>query len=292
MIERSRGSRSRDRAKGRRRNWVVSIAGLWLLAVVVVSVLAGAIFGSTPADLAIQNAFRPPAWMGGSWAHPLGTDSLGRDVLTMIAYGGRIALLVGILGAAIGAVIGTVIGLASGYRGGMVDAVASTVIDAQLALPIIILALAALVAFDPSLPLTVVIIVTGVWVPVARVIRSQVLTLREREFVQLARVSGVPGRVIVRRHILPNVIPSVLVLSTLDVGRVIILEASLSFLGLGIQPPDTSWGLLVAGGRDYLTTAPWIILAPGIVLALTALSVNVLGDALRDHLDPRLKRVA
>lgn len=271
--------------------------GLLIFFIAVFALLTlAAIFGpmllpETPAHLDLRRTFQPPVFMGGTWANPLGTDQLGRDVLTMVVYGARVSLTIAFASVLVGGALGSLLGMVSGYSGGWVDTLFARVADAQLALPYIVVALAVVMAFGPSFPVVVGVISLSIWVPYARVVRSQVLVIRESEYVALGRVAGLRTSKILFRHIIPNVLPSAIVLATLDFGKVIIFEASLSFLGLGIQPPQTSWGLAIAESRTYLTSGWWIVAMPGIALALTALSSSVIGDALRDWADPRLKEI-
>lgn len=266
------------------------LAAAFLVGLAVVALVGPVLTSRTPADLDASQGFIPPVWSGGTSAHLLGTDHLGRDVAVLTVYGARLSLLIATVTTVVGAVTGTVLGLVAGYKGGLIDTVISRLADAQLSLPFIVLALAVVVSMGPSIGAIVFVVAASIWVPYARVVRAEVLQLKSAEFVDLARVADLPLRRILWRHILPNVMPSVLVLATLDFGKVIVFEASLSFLGLGIQPPSTSWGLQIAEGRSYLTeVAPWLVLVPATILALTALSANLLGDAARDRFDPQLQ---
>jgi peptide/nickel transport system permease protein len=222
-------------------------------------------------------------------AHLLGTDHLGRDVLSRVIHGARVSLLVGFAAVVVGGVIGAALGILAGFRGGMTDSVIMTVADAQLAFPFILLAIGIIAVLGPSFPTLIVVIGLSGWVGYARILRSQVLSLRSREFVDAIHALGGSVPRIVRKHILPNVMSSLIVVATLELARAIVLEATLSFLGLGIQPPTPSWGGMVHEGREYLDSAWWISVFPGLVLMATSIVVSRTGDWLRDLLDPTLR---
>ena len=222
-------------------------------------------------------------------AHPLGTDHLGRDVLSRTLYGARVSLLVGFAAVAVGSLVGGALGILAGYRGGWTDSVVMTVADAQLAFPFVLLAIGIIGVLGPSFPTLVAVIGLSGWVDYARVLRSQVLVLRSREFVDAILALGGAVPRIVARHILPNVLSTLVVIATLQLARAIVLEATLSFLGLGIQPPTPSWGGMIQEGREYLDSAWWISIFPGCLLLLTSLVVSRSGDWLRDLLDPTLR---
>lgn len=221
--------------------------------------------------------------------HLLGTDALGRDIASRIVHGARVSVLVGVASVAVAGTIGVLLGLASGYAGGRWDAGIMRVADVQLALPFLVLALALVAAVGPSLPnLIAVLGITG-WVLYARVVRSETLSLREREFVTAARAVGATGVRTVLRHILPNVTSAIIVVATLQVARMILFEASLSFLGVGVPPPTPTWGGMISDGRAYISVAWWVSTLPGLALFLTVLGVTLVGDRLRDVLDPRVR---
>ncbi len=222
-------------------------------------------------------------------AHPLGTDHLGRDVLSRTIWGARVSLLVGFAAVVVGSVVGAALGILAGYRAGWTDTIVMTVADAQLAFPFILLAIGIIAVLGPSFPTLVVVIGLSGWVDYARVLRSQVLVLRSREFVDAILALGGAVPRIVARHILPNVLSTLVVIATLQLARAIVLEATLSFLGLGIQPPTPSWGGMIQEGREYLDSAWWISIFPGGLLLLTSLVVSRSGDWLRDLLDPTLR---
>lgn len=230
--------------------------------------------------------FVPPFWMEGTRAgYWLGTDGQGRDILSRIVYGARTSMLVGLAAVALSGVIGLALGLFAGYRGGFMDMLLMRVIDAMLAIPTMLVV--ALVAGSGMMPLISVIAVTN-WVVYARLVRAEVLHIKEQEFVSAARVGGVGQARIILRHILPNTISSFVVVATLNIGSVILMESSLSFLGFGIQPPEVSWGQMLSDGRQSLATSWWVATFPGIALTLTVFSIILVGDWLRDYLDPRM----
>ncbi len=222
-------------------------------------------------------------------SHLLGTDHLGRDVLSRVIHGARVSLLVGGAAVLVGGALGSALGIVAGFRGGWADSIIMTLADAQLAFPFILLAIGIIAVLGPSFPTLVVVIGLSGWVSYARILRSQVLSLRSREFVDAVLALGGSVPRIVLRHVLPNVLSSLVVIATLELARAIVLEATLSFLGLGIQPPTPSWGGMVHEGREYLDSAWWISTCPGLVLMATSIVVSRTGDWLRDLLDPTLK---
>ncbi|MFE6887452.1 ABC transporter permease [Streptomyces sp. NPDC057694] len=273
------------------RNRLAAVALALLVLIVVCAVFAPLI---APADPNAQNLLarlQPPAWQsGGSSAHLLGTDQLGRDLLSRVVYGTRVSLLVGAGAALLAGVIGTTAGLASGYLGGWTDRVVMRVADVQLAFPAILLALA-VVGFVGS-GLGYVILVLGItgWVSYARVVRSEVLSLRTRDFITEARAIGVSDLAIMRRHLLPNVMAPLATIGTLHIAAAVVAEASLSYLGLGVPKETVTWGGMLADGQLYLGTSWWIAVFPGVALMLTSLAINIMGDALRDVADPKAYR--
>jgi peptide/nickel transport system permease protein len=262
---------------------------------VVVTVLLAAAFAPwltpfDPLEQDINHRLKEPGWQTAEGrVHALGTDQLGRDILARVIFGSRIALLVGLSAVLISGVLGMAIGLVSGYFGGKVDDFFMRLADIQLAFPFILLAIAVIGVLGPSLRNIIIVIGVSSWVVYARVVRGEVLSIREREFVQAAIALGSrDGRVLVR-HVLPNAFTPWLVVATLDMARVIVIESALSFLGLGVQPPTPTWGGMLADGRVYLSTAWWLATFPGLAILVTVLGINLLGDGLRDTLDPRLK---
>jgi peptide/nickel transport system permease protein len=219
-------------------------------------------------------------------AHLLGTDPLGHDMLARVAMGGRVSLLVGVLSVAAAALVGTTAGLVAGYYRGLADAALMRVADVQLALPFILLAIMFIAILGPGLPILILLMVVAQWVQYARLVRGLVLSLRERDFVQAARAIGVRGPVVILRHLLPNAAGPIVVLMTLNVATNILLESSLTFVGLGVDPTVPSWGGMLADGRTYMQTAWWITVFPGLAIMATVLGLNLIGDWLRDRLDP------
>lgn len=259
--------------------------------VIVCAVLAPAIAPQDPTKLNFGARLMPPAWSpGGSWSFPLGTDQLGRDILSRILYGARISVVVGITAVVMAGAVGVLIGLASGYFGGWVDTLLSRVIDTFLGLPFIVLALAIVGVLGPGLVNLILVLGIAGWVTYARVVRGEVLSAKEEEYVVAARVAGQREWRIAVRHVLPNVVAPVVVLLALNVGTTIIAESALSYLGLGVQPPTVTWGGMLADGREYLTSSWWLATFPGVAITATVLGVTFLGDWLRDVLDPRLRR--
>lgn len=274
--------------RGRGLPWF-SIVFLLLLAVAAMGGERLAPFDPNALDLA--NSFKPPAWSeGGTLANILGTDNLGRDILSRIMIGARVSVSVALYVIVLSGGIGAVIGLVAGFFGGWVDAVLMRLADIQMSIPSLALALVIAAVLDPSFSTVVIVIVITYWTWYARIIRGEVLSLKERDYIALARIAGCSNFTILRRHLLPNVANTLLVLATLQVGQVIIFEASLSFLGLGIQQPDVSWGLMLADARNYITKAWWLITLPGVAIALTCLASNLFGDWLRDTFDPKRKQ--
>jgi peptide/nickel transport system permease protein len=266
------------------------------LSIIAVFVLVG-LFGPflglpDPYEQSLRNRFRPPVWdERGSWQHPLGTDRLGRDMLARIVWGSRVSLAAGVLTVLLASAFGAAVGLVAGYYGGRVDAILMRATDATLSFPVILLALILAVTAGPSFVNVVVAIAVILWARYARVIRGQVLTLMQLDFVAQARIAGAGAGRIITRHLLPNTLNTLVVLVTLQVGYVIIVEASLSFLGAGIPPPTPAWGSMIAEGRDFVTSAWWVSFLPGVVILLVVLAFNLLGDWLRDTLDPKLRQL-
>lgn len=273
---------------GRGRRMMVAqlaIASFIAVLLVAVSLFPGTFAPYDPTAISLSESLKPP-----SASHLFGTDQLGRDLLSRVIYGSRISLFVAFCAVILAGVGGGLFGIAAGYLGGVVDSVVMRLADIQLALPAVILALVLVGAIGFSIFNLILVLSLANWARFARVTRSEALSLRQRDFVLLAKLAGASRIRIMLRHIAPNVINTFIVLATLDIGVIIILEATLSFLGLGVQPPTPSWGAMIADGRGYLETAWWICAFPGLVLMAAVLSANLLGDALRDRLSPTLTR--
>ena len=275
----------------RRRFPVLVLAGVGFVALLlVVAAAAPWLAPQDPIRQSLRGRLAAPTWQGSDGrAHLLGTDHLGRDVLSRVIHGSRVSLVIGFSAVLVGGLLGAAAGLAAGFASGRVDAAIMTVADAQLAFPFILLAIGIIAVLGPSFPTLVVVIGLSGWVSYARILRSQVLVLRSREFVESIHALGGSLARVVLRHVLPNVLSSIVVIATLELARAIVLEATLSFLGLGIQPPTPSWGGMVQEGREYLDSAWWISTFPGIVLMITSIVVSRTGDWLRDVLDPTLR---
>jgi peptide/nickel transport system permease protein len=244
-----------------------------------------------PSKQEISKRLSPPYFLGGEFAHFLGTDPLGQDILSRIIYGTRISLIVGIASVIGAGFVGFVFGIISGYFGGRIDNIIMRIVDLQMAIPFLVLAIAVIAVLQPGLKnIMIVLIITG-WVRYARVARAQTLVIKENEFIKAAIALGSTRFRLIFSDIVPNIIMPILVLSTLEVGQMILAESALSFLGLGIQPPTPSWGGMVADGRDYLSVAWWVPTFPGLAILITVLGINFLGDWLRDHFDPKLRNI-
>jgi peptide/nickel transport system permease protein len=266
---------------------LVIIGGMMLTAV-----FADFLTSYSPTEISLSTRLRPPFWEErGSLAYPLGTDPMGRDLLTRMIYGARVSLLVAVLSLIVGGGIGAALGLISGYYGRRLDALIMRIADTTMAFPIILFAILFVVVMGGSLGTTVVAVALVLWARYARVIRGEVLSLRERDFVAQARIAGASSARIILVHLFPNITNTLIVLLSLQVGWVIIVEASLSFLGAGIPPPTPTWGSMIAEGRDYIASAWWVSFFPGLAILATVLSFNLLGDWLRDALDPKLRQM-
>jgi len=283
-------ARAKSRARRRRLPWLV-VAGLGFVGLLTVVALAAPLIApQDPTRQSLRGRLGAPTVHGTDGrAHLLGTDHLGRDVLSRVIYGSQVSLLVGFAAVVVGGVLGSAAGILAGFSRGRMDAVIMTLADAQLAFPFILLAIGIIAVLGPSFPTLVMVIGLSGWVSYARILRSQVLVVRSREFVEsIHALGGSLGRIVLR-HVLPNVLSSIVVIATLELARAIVLEATLSFLGLGIQPPTPSWGGMVHEGREYLESAWWISTFPGLVLMITSIVVSRTGDWLRDVLDPTLR---
>ena len=268
------------------------IPGVIIFIFIFLAIFGEALAPYPPNGVSLRERFLPPAWQsGGKTDHLLGTDNLGRDMLSRIMAGARVSSIVALLAITLGGFVGAALGIISGYYGKRVDAIVMRVVDATLAFPIILLAILLCMILGPSLQNVVISLGIVLWARFARVIRGEVLSLKERDFVALARVAGSSGLRIMARHIFPNIWNTLLVMLTLQVGWVIIVEASLSFLGAGIPGPSPVWGSMISKGREYITTAWWIPFLPGLAVSLVCLSFNMFGDWLREVLDPKLRQV-
>ncbi|WP_306259075.1 ABC transporter permease [Pararhizobium sp. IMCC21322] len=263
-----------------------------LMAVLIIPALfADFIAPYDPYKAHLRDRLVPPMFFGGTSEFIFGTDRLGRDVLSRILHGAKYALVISLAGILLGAVVGTILGLLAGYMRGWVDIIIMRIVDITFALPSILLALALASVSGPSFQLVIFVVIFVIWGYFARQVRAETLSLRERDFVARARVAGASDFRILRKYILPNIVNTIVVLATLQIGVVVILEATLSFLGIGIPRPTPAWGLLVADGRQLIISNWWISFFPGMAILLTVLCVNMLGDSLRDWLDPKLRQV-
>lgn len=256
---------------------------------VIVAVFADYIAPYSPREVNLAKAITPPFFQSGTTEYLLGTDQLGRDILSRIIYGARVSLAMALIATLMAGVSGTALGIIAGYKGRWVDTIISRTVDVMLGFPLILLALVLAVALGPSFFNAALVIALVLWARFARQVRGETLKVLKMDYVTLARATGCSDLTIMLRHILPNVMNTILVLATFQVGYVIILEATLSFLGCGIPPPTPSWGSMVADGRGILVSAWWVSFAPGLAITLVVLAGNLLGDWVRDRLDPKLR---
>jgi ABC-type dipeptide/oligopeptide/nickel transport system permease subunit len=271
-----------------RLKWGLAAAAILLL-IVGCAALAPWVSPHDPLQVNIRHRLAPPAWMeGGGAAHPLGTDQVGRDLLSRTIYGGRASLVIGVSAVVLSATVGVLLGLGGGYFGGRADWLIMTLINVMLTFPFVLLALAVIAVLGPSLPNMIIVLGIADWPLYARVIRAETLSIREREFITAGRALGMSHLRIIFRQILPNLMSAIVVIATLQVARVIILESFLSFLGLGIQPPTPAWGNMLGEGRVYMLNSWWIAAFPGLAIFVTTLAINLVGNALRDWLDPHM----
>ncbi|MDQ3557434.1 MAG: ABC transporter permease [Gemmatimonadota bacterium] len=261
--------------------------GLWIMLLLyVVTILAPLI---APFDPAAQGDIVTTRYLAPSAEHLMGTDKFGRDIFSRVLWGSRISLTIGFLAVAISITLGVAVGALAGYFGGWVDTVLMRFTDMMLSFPRLVLLIVVIALFEPSPGLVITVLGLTGWMGTSRIVRGEVLSLREREFVQAARALGMGDARIILRHVIPNTLSPVIVSATLGIGLTILTEAALSFLGLGVQPPTASWGNMIADGRDALITAWWIATFPGLAIVFTVIAFNLLGDGLRDALDPRLR---
>ena len=265
----------------------VAVLGLFVLA----ALLAPLIAPTDPWEGHLGERLTPPAWIkGGRLYHLLGTDDLGRDILSRLIYGAQVSLAVSALAILGAGIVGSTVGMIAGYFGGWTDRIVMRIVDLVLSFPVIMLALLMAVLFGPSLVNVIVVLMIVLWSPYARMARGETLRVRKLDYVDLARTAGASDPYIIVRHVLPNIAGALIVLATLQVGTVIVLEASLSFLGVGVPPPTPSWGSMVSDGRNFIASAWWVSLIPGLAVLVVVMSANMLGDALADHLNPDRRR--
>jgi peptide/nickel transport system permease protein len=272
-----------------RLKWGVGGAAVFLV-IVLSAIFAPVVSPHDPVSVDIRHRMAPPVWMeGGTREHLLGTDQIGRDLLSRMIWGGRVSLVVGTLAVFLSAIIGVLFGLVAGYFGGTPDWSIMTLINVMLTFPFVLLALAVIAVLGPSVPNMIIVLgVTG-WPVYARIIRAETFALRERDFVMAARALGMSHSRIVLGEILPNLVSPIVVVATLQIAQVIILESFLSFLGLGVQPPTPAWGNMLGEGRVYMLNSWWIAAFPGLAIFVTTLVINLMGNGLRDWLDPHMK---
>jgi ABC-type dipeptide/oligopeptide/nickel transport system permease subunit len=268
------------------------VGGILLLFILMTSMCFPFLYPEDPLAQDLLARFTPPVWQeGGTWNHILGTDNLGRDILSRLLYGSRTSLLVGFTAVFVAELVGIVLGLISGYYGGRTDSVIMRIADIFMAYPFMLLTISVIAVLGPSILNLILVLGISDWVTYARTIRGSVLSLKEKEFVEASRAIGTRDIIIIIRHILPNVVSPLLILGTLRVANIIIWESGLSYLGMGVPPPMPTWGRMLAEGRVYITEAWWLVTLPGLAIMFTILSINLLGDGLRDALDPRLKNL-
>ncbi|HEX5007981.1 MAG TPA: ABC transporter permease [Hyphomonadaceae bacterium] len=265
----------------------VSILGLFILA----ALLAPLISPADPLAGSLEDRLMPPAWTkGGSLRHILGADDLGRDILSRLIHGAQVSLAVSALAIFGAGIVGSAVGALAGYFGGWTDRIAMRIVDLALSFPVVMLALLMAALFGPSLVNIIVVLTLVLWSPYARMARGETLRVKKLDYIDLARTAGASDISIILRHVLPNIAGALIVLATLQVGTVIVLEASLSFLGVGVPPPTPSWGSMVSDGRNFIASAWWVSLIPGLAVLAVVMSANMLGDALADHLNPERRR--
>ena len=288
------GAATETAAPARRsdRRWPPLVPLAIVAALVTCALLAPVLSPHSPLEGSLGDRLAAPLGLEGAKpGHPLGTDRHGRDTLSRLLHGARISLTVSVIGITLTGAAGSLIGLLAGFFGGWTDTLLMRLVDISLSLPGILIAVLLSVVFEPSFTNVIIVVAFLLWPSYARLVRGETLAIKHQEFVALARVAGCSSATIMSRHILPNLVPSILVLATLHVGYVIVLEAALSFLGVGLPPPTPSWGVMVADGRGLIEQAWWVSILPGIAILVTVLSINILGDWVRDRLDPKLRQV-
>ena len=290
------------RALGTARRYPILPVAILLLVLVLPAILADWVAPHDPVVGSLSDRLTPPFWVeaegegifatpGGSVEHILGTDKQGRDILSRIIYGARVSLTVAAISIFLAGTIGTTLGMVAGYFGGNIDHIVMRAVDICLSMPAILFALVLAVVLGPSFQTVIIVIVTIFWSRYARLVRGETLGIKAQDFVARARVAGASDLRIIFRHVFPNIVNTIIVLATLEVGQVILLESTLSFLGAGLPRPTPAWGLMVADGRELLVTSWWLTVWPGTAILLSVLSMNLLGDWLRDRLDPKLRNV-
>ncbi|AMS43838.1 ABC transporter permease [Aminobacter aminovorans] len=269
------------------------LTGLFLIAIVVLCALfARSIAPHDHAQQVIEWRYAPTVWQdGGSATNLLGGDNMGRDILSRTVMGAQVSIQVALIVVSIALVVGSTLGALAGYFGGIVDTIIMRIVDFQLAFPFLLLALIFMAVLGAGFATLVMALAFALWINFARIVRSETMRIRTLDYVDAAITMGVSQLRIIFTHVLPNVLPAVLVVATLDIALVIISEAALSFLGLGVQPPTASWGVMISEGRDFLYEQPWIVIAPGIAVLISSVGINLFGDFLRDYFDPRLERM-
>ena len=283
---------TRRRGRIRWRRWLeLSLPALIVLTVLVAGLLADVLQTHDPEFIDLAARLQPPVFDGGAWDHPLGTDDIGRDIYSRLLHGARVSLIVVGIVVPGAALFGTLIGLISGWVGGSAGQILMRVVDVQLALPAILFAVLLASLVGPSLTNVILILLVWTWPSYARLVRADVLSLRERDFVTASRSIGAGGWWIMRKHLFPNVLNTVVIVMTLEVALVILAEAALSFLSVGVPPGTSSWGRMISEGRDTMNVAWWPIWLPGLTLLIISLTGNLMGDWLRDALDPRLRNL-
>ena len=298
----ARGVSAARRALGSARRYPIFPVAILLIVLVLPAIFANWIAPHDPVVGSLSNRLLPPFWVeaegegifakpGGNMTHLLGTDKQGRDILSRIIYGARISLTVAALSIFLAGLVGTTLGLMAGYFGGNIDHVVMRTVDICLSMPAILFALVLAVVLGPSFQTVTIVIVTIFWSRYARLVRGETLAIKSQDFVARSRVAGASSLRVIVRHIFPNVVNTIIVLATLEVGQVILLESTLSFLGAGLPRPTPAWGLMIANGRELLVTAWWVAAWPGVAILLSVMSMNLLGDWLRDRLDPKLRNV-
>lgn len=266
----------------------VMVGGAVIAVIILIAILAPALAPHDPYAQSLIRRLRPPVWIeGGSWAHPLGTDHLGRDYLSRLIYGAQISLTIGVCTALISGVVGTTLGVLAGYFGGWVDAVITFFVTVKLSIPTILLALAVVQLFGGSLNVVVLVLGFLLWHQFALVARAVTMQIREMDYITAARTIGCSRSRILMTEVLPNLMNQIIVVLTLTIASAIVIEAALSFLGVGVKPPLPSWGIMIAEGRAHIFFRPWLVMIPGVALFVLVLSINLLGDGLRDVTSPQ-----